>query len=86
MIDQRKRGEEFSSDKLDKMLSSQKSHDGDKSRLGFMNSHSCVASTSSLKSNYEKKVVLVHSSGDKGKKLVVEPNLSRPKSRFFTPS
>jgi hypothetical protein len=74
----------FSSDKLNKMLSCQKNH-GDKSGLGFVDNCSSMPSTSCVKNVCEKKVMFVPASSDKGKKVLVDPYVSRSKSRIVHP-
>jgi hypothetical protein len=74
----------FFSYKLNKMLSYQKKH-CDKFGLGFADNCSSIASTSCVKNVCEKKVVFVLASSDKGKKVIVDPYVSRPKSRIVHP-
>jgi hypothetical protein len=72
------------SDKLNKMLHDQK-YSLDKSGIGFVDNCSSMPSTSGVKNVCGKKVMFVLASSDKGKKVMVNPYVSRPKSMIVHP-
>jgi hypothetical protein len=74
----------FSSGKLNKMMHDQK-YSFDKSGLGFVDNCSSMSSISDLKNACAKKVMFVPTSSDKGKKVMVDPYVSKPKSRIVHP-
>jgi hypothetical protein len=67
------------------MLHDQK-YSYNKSGLGFVNNCSSMPSTFRVNNVCAKKVMFVPTASDNGKKVMVDPYISRPKSRIVHPS